>query len=105
MKSSGSPTLFDVARAREARDAGISQVAWNKDEWLAYVRERALRIINMNGVVTADDLRIHCPTPEGFHPNIWGAVFKDKRFKWTGRYTTSSKVSSHARVIRVWGRA
>ena len=97
--------IFDAAGARAARDRGITQAADGKAAWLEDVRQYALSIIDQRGEVTSDDLRRRFTLEAGWHFNTWGAVFKDRRFAWTGRYATSAIVAGHGNQIRIWRRA
>jgi hypothetical protein len=54
----------------------------------------------IQGWVTSDDLHDVMESPP--HDNCYGAIFKDKRFVWTGEWVQSKRPEAHARVIRVW---
>ena len=100
----GQLPLFDYTKARDARDAGIARVVDNKADWLEEVRQWALAYCDSHGTVTADDVRRVYATPAGYHYNVWGGIFTDRRFKWTGRFAHSANVAGHANTIRVWMR-
>jgi hypothetical protein len=89
--------------SREAQKAGIAQVSSRHGNWLEAVREFAIDWIDLYGQVTANTLRERWDLPDGAHPNLWGAVFKDRRFKRIGT-TESRVVGRHASMIAVWGR-
>lgn len=89
--------------SREAQKAGIEKVSKYQGEWLRTVRLFALAHIRDHGQVTANDVRKKFDLPDGAHPNLWGAVFKDRRFKKTG-WTESQVEGRHASAIAVWGR-
>ena len=86
------------------RDKGIQKVSINNQLWLERARGVAASVAAYKGSVTTDDLRGDTLIGEPGHPNAWGAVFRDKRFKPVG-YTKSQIPSTHARMIRVWGLA
>lgn len=90
--------------SREAQKAGIEKVASKHEDWLETVRRWALLHADLyGGAVTANDVRRVWTLPDGAHPNLWGAVFKDRRFKKIGM-TESKVVARHAGSIAVWGR-
>ncbi len=92
---------FDLQAARDARDEGIGKVASSNQEFLKHARFMAKEMAAVAGEVTADDVRRNVLLYP-LHPNAWGAVFKDKRFVWTGRYKQSAQVQGHGNMQRVW---
>ena len=98
------PTLWDAAEAREARDAGIERVSNGKAVWLEDVRAWALFRIDTRGQVTSDDVRRVWMLPEGASPSLYGAVWRDRRFRAIGS-THSVMKQRHANRIYIWGRA
>jgi hypothetical protein len=55
--------------------------------------------------VTADDVMLEWVQRGGrVHDfgNSMGGLFKDRRFKWTGRFIKSVRIHSHGNLIRVW---
>ena len=74
-------------------------------EILTKVRSIAFWIANLNGKVTADDVRREFEYRGGNWEslgNAAGSIFKDKS-KWVPVGVENSTVaSSHARMIRVW---
>ena len=93
--------VFDLAAARAARDDGIDEVTENNHDFLLEARRIAVLIGQQHGTVTMDDVRKVC-TVKPSHPNAWGAVFKDKRFEWTGQYHQSARVQGQGNLQRVW---
>lgn len=90
-----------LKEGRRLRDDGIAKVSEGFDWWLNWARATAVAICREQGQVTSDEIHIHCPMPDGSHPNLMGAVFKDRRFKQAG-FTQSNRPSAHGRVIRIY---
>lgn len=92
---------FDLFAARAARDEGLQRVAENNQEFLDIARKAAVAICELRGVVTCDEIRETLNiVPK--HPNAYGAIFKDRRFEWTGRFEQSTSISRHGGLQRVW---
>lgn len=70
--------------------------------WIDRARETALRLVRKYGVVTIDDVRDHCPPPEGIDPRVMGAVFKPKRMWECVDYRKSWRRENHSRPIGIW---
>jgi hypothetical protein len=82
----------------ELRDQGIASVS--RYPWVDRARVVALRLCMEWGTITTDD--VHHVMEDPPHNNCYGAIFKDKRFVWTGEWVQSKRPEAHARVIRVW---
>ena len=95
---------FDAAEAERQRDAGIDQAETNNQTLLETARRIALRYAETHATVTMDDVFAEM-LDLGLHPellgNASGAVFRSG-FEFTGDWRKSKRVSSHARMIRVW---
>lgn len=96
---------FDLATGEKLKEEGISRaIEWTPKELFMHAHLTAMGLASMFGTVTADDVYKQL-LAEGFNPsllgNAWGGVFK-KGFEFTGKWRKSSRVSSHARMIRVW---
>ena len=79
----------DLFAGLAARDEGIRKVAENNEEFLDLARRTAVAICELRGCVTSDEVREAMPlVPK--HPNAYGAIFKDKRFEWTGQFIQST---------------
>jgi len=99
--------LFDLAEAQRLRDTGINAATEpaHRREMLHYAREIARRICLQAGKATSDDVAeaMHADgIPYDALGNAAGAVFKDKMFVATGEYRQSTRIASHARIVRVW---
>lgn len=96
--------LFQSANHAEAgrvlRDAGMSIAASNCNDWLQQARQIALMLAAKHGEVTIDQVKKIAGEPD--RPNAAGSVFKDKRFRFTGRYTQTTRLSGHARDVKIW---
>jgi hypothetical protein len=88
----------------ELRDQGIASL--ERHGWVHEARKAAVLICYRTfdgrryGPVTSDD--VHDVMVKPPHPNAYGAIFKDKRFTWTGEWVQSKRPEAHARMIRVW---
>ncbi len=82
----------------ELRDKGIESL--ERHGWVGDARVAAVALAAHFGWVTSDKLHDVMGTPP--HNNCYGAIFKDKRFQWTGEYVKSTRPEAHARIIRVW---
>jgi len=98
------PTLdFDLAASVQAKEDGMAKAAERKDSSLGLAREIAVEIATKKGIVTADDVgkELAARGCRDLGPAA-GHIFSDKRFEWTGEFTKSSRVSNHARLLRIW---
>lgn len=86
------------------RDIGVAKL--ERHEWLQKARGWAELLCKRNGSVTSDDVhyameaRYSAEPPP--HPNCFGALFRDKRFKATGERVQTKRASGHARWIQIW---
>lgn len=93
-------TLFDYAHAKKLRDIGIEQAgSWPASEWVSKARAFAVSYARAHGSVDADIVNQHVPRPPDISPNSAGSIFRCRELEPYG-FKNSSKVSSHARVIR-----
>ena len=84
----------------ELRDQGIASL--ERHGWVDSVRGVAEAFCRVRGTATTDDIHSVMNAEPPPHPNCWGALFKDKRFVWTGDWVRSQRPEAHARMIRVW---
>ena len=82
----------------ELKEQGIASL--ERHRWVDDARVAAVALAAHFGTVTSDLLHDVMGTPP--HPNCWGAIFHDKRFRGTGQYVKSKRPEAHARVIKVW---
>jgi hypothetical protein len=96
--------LFDQAEANRRKVAALDQLEEHHEDWLYFARLEAVRIARIKGTVTADDVRAELYrrgiTPK--HHNAWGAVFRDKRLVWTGKFRKSALPQGKGNMQRVW---
>ncbi len=92
---------FNLDEALIMRDRGMHLVAENNEEFLTVARNLARRIAMKQGTVTSDDIRKRCWLKPS-HPNAWGTVIRGNEWEWTGEYRTSTIVSRHAGIQKVW---
>ena len=97
-------TLFDYAQSTKNRDSGMKSATQGRAEILTKVRSIAFWIANLNGKVTADDVRREFEYRGGNWSelgNAAGSIFKEARWNCIG-FENSSVASSHARALRIW---
>jgi len=82
----------------ELKAQGIASVS--RHRWVDDARIAAVGFCRVYGEVSSDDLHDVMDIPP--HDNCYGAIFKDKRFRWTGEYVKSNRPEAHGREIRVW---
>lgn len=99
--------LFDLAESQRQRDMGMSRAASviERKEILLYARRVARRICLEWGSVTSDDVA-QAMQNDGIDyavlGNAAGSVFRDDAFTPTGEVRQSTRITSHARIMRVW---
>jgi len=88
---------------KQLKEAGIAKVAANNESFLTLMRLQAMRICNLHGKVTVDQLRRYAAKKHIYpnHPNAWGAIFRGRRWQRIG-YKLSTTRSAHHRVIGIW---
>ena len=84
----------------ELKERGIASVS--QYSWVRGTRGVAEAICRVRGTVTTDAVHRVMNAEPPPHPNAWGALFHDKRFRWTGEWVQSKRPEAHARMIRVW---
>jgi hypothetical protein len=97
--------LFDLPTALEQRDKGILAAAEGKPRLIVEARSIALEYAARHGTVTADDVqRVWVERGGGVHDlgNATGAIFRDERFEFTGRYIKSVRIHGHGNLLRIW---
>jgi hypothetical protein len=98
-------SIFDLPTGIELANKGIALAADNKGELVTRGRNIALRIAATRGEVTADDVQYEL-AKEGVSVkalgNAAGAIFRDRRFKFTGRMAKSTRIHAHGNLLRVW---
>jgi hypothetical protein len=94
--------MAKLLSATEARDFVMLQHERTKAAYLYLARRLAVKIAHETGQVTINEVRKQLPPPDGMHPSVLGAVFRNKMFEHTGRYTTADHVASHARKVGIY---
>lgn len=82
----------------ELKEQGIASL--ERHDWVGRARVHAEAICSRLGYTTSDDLHRVMGDPP--HPNCYGAIFHDKRFRATGERVRSKRPEAHGREIRVW---
>ena len=98
---------FSPVLAEEAKQEGRDAASRSRGELLTAVRSalRGIALSRPSRTATADDgqdwlIRAgHQPSDLG---NAAGAMFDRKSWEFTGQWTKSQRVSSHANDIRIW---
>lgn len=97
-------SLFDQTEANRRKVAAMENLEDRHEDWLYFARLEAVRIARIKGRVTADDVRAELEK-RNIHPkhsNAWGAVFRDKRLVWTGKFRRSALPQGKGNIQRVW---
>ena len=98
-------TTFDRRQSEQLRDRGKAIAEANNWSDLELARWIAVRIARQgDGTCDANRVNMALKNLYGIDTlgNSAGALFKGKGWKFAGRWTKSTKVSSHARYVRVW---
>jgi len=93
--------MQQVTLGQKLRDSQLDFFQVRDADFLASCRTLAVEVCQQVGTVSINDIRAAIPLPIGTHPSVFGAVFKDKRFKACG-YTEATHPQAHARVVRVY---
>lgn len=100
-------TLFDLVEAQRRRDEGIDRASAARGCLLAQAQVIALELTLFGQEVTSDDVAAEMQRRGLAYEslgNAAGGVFRSPLLEWTGAMRQSSRVSTHARLIRVWRR-
>ena len=98
---------FSLFAGVSERDMGIATAADSRNDLINKVREflRTLARSRDNRCVTADDAYKFLAIRDGELQrlgNAAGALFRTGEWEFTGCWTPSTRVSNHARMVRVW---
>ncbi len=98
---------FSLFTGAVARDAGISQAAESRNALVEKARRylRTLARERGNHCVTADDAveyLVKIGESERALGNAAGSLFRSHEWEATGCWTPSTRISNHARMVRVW---
>jgi len=96
-------TMFDKQESVSRKQEGLEQAADGKDSLLSIAREIAVGIARTKGTVHADDVGKEMARRglQSLGPSS-GHIFRDEQFVWTGEWVESTRVTNHARMLRVW---
>ena len=96
---------FDINEATVRKEEGLVTASLTRKDLLDVAKIIAARLAWKNGTVTYDDVFKEMRA-QGYHPecmgNAAGSVFRGDQFVFTGEWRKSTRVTNHARVIRVW---
>lgn len=99
--------IFDLEEGERLRDAGIAQAAdtIGRKFLLELAQDIATLYAQNYGTVTYDHVYAEM-VAKGYNPdllgNAAGNVFRGKEWEFSGEWKQSTRVSNHARAIRVW---
>ena len=96
--------LFDLTRGEKLKREGMNKAADSRERQLAYARHVAEQIALSREDRTCDaDLVQKVLIPDNIAlGNSAGSLFRNKKWKWTGKFKKSERPMNHARLIRVW---
>ncbi|KKL10898.1 hypothetical protein LCGC14_2551240 [marine sediment metagenome] len=84
----------------ELKEQGIASVS--RHPWVEEARRWAESYCRATGTVTSDWVHFIMDVDYPPHPNCYGAIFHDKRFRATGERVRSTRPEAHGRWIEVW---
>jgi len=93
--------MHNIQKGRDLRDNQLALFAVRDAEFLRRCRELAVLLAKQDGQVSINEVRSYLVPPDGVSPSVFGAVFRDRRFKPVG-YTQATHPEAHARAIRVY---
>lgn len=97
--------LFDLISGLAKKEEGKALAAANRHDLLEIARDIAVRLAKEYGTVTADDVGRELEKDnirvEDVGPAM-GSLFAGKQWEFTGQRVKSSRVSNHARELKVW---
>jgi len=98
--------LFDAITSREQAEIGIAAAAENNASLLVFAKRVAVEIAlsRHDRCISADDVQERLMVlgyREGVLGNAAGSLFRGREWRFE-RWTTSRRIKSHARGLRVW---
>jgi hypothetical protein len=96
--------IFDAQMGRMAKEEGMNLAAENKRYALIFARDIAEEIALKSPTreCTTDDVQ-KIIIAKGINlGNAAGSLFKESKWKFTGRFVESHRVSNHGRLLHVW---
>jgi hypothetical protein len=104
MKAEPTFPLFDAAESRRHAEIGIAVASENRAEILHFAKRmaREIALSRLSRECDADDVaRRLTKGQRKALGNAAGGIFKGREWQFV-RYTTCTRISAHARDIRVW---
>ena len=95
--------LWDARSGDERKAQGLEAIEETDRHWIQRMRESAIKISLLKGMVSTDDLR-PIADQSGDHPkhvNSWGAIFRGTLWMTVGR-KKSTWPSTNGREIHIW---
>lgn len=93
---------------RELKRKGMEAAASTLEAkaWLELARFAAWQVCKEKGECTSDDVRqrmiLNGHPQQPPTPNVYGSIFKDSTYEFTGKRVMSTLSSNHGREIKVW---
>jgi hypothetical protein len=102
-----STETFSLFAGVAARDLGMAEATESRNHLVQKIREflRTVARSRDNRCVTADDAYKFLEIRDGNLRelgNAAGSIFRSADWEFTGCWTPSTRVSNHARMLRVW---
>lgn len=97
--------LFDLAESSERKDVGMELAAVAKQAVLETARRVAISLAMCKADKTTDSDEVGRYLASLDLPPLGpaaGSIFKDKRWRFTGKRILSTRVTNHRREIKVW---
>lgn len=93
---------FDFREGQRRKEQGISRA---RHPLLEVARNLAVELLQTRESISADDLQFEM-LRRGYREtelgNAMGAVFRDRRFQWTGEFVTSQRIRANGNLLRLW---
>ena len=96
--------LFDGPLSDHLKTEGMAKAADNAPTALQLARNIADELYRQKGVVNADDVGRVLKQRYGIDTlgPASGSLFRDRKWKFTGRWVKSKRITNHSRMIREW---
>jgi hypothetical protein len=93
---------FDLQQSLAFKELGMGLAADAAEEPLKKARSIAFQIAR-SGSRECDSDQVFKGLGEGFPTGPWaGSIFKGQDWEFTGKRIRSSRISNHAREIKIW---
>ena len=93
---------FDFREGQRRKNEGL---ACARHPLLEVARNLAVELLQTREAISADDVQFAMMSKgyaESELKNSMGALFRDKRFQWTGEFVTSQRIRANGNLLRLW---